>query len=248
MPILVLQHAATDAVSSLGRVLRDHAFALDIRRIDLAPERGGRELPPDLDGVQGLIVLGGPQNVADPLPWIDQEKALIRSAHAQQLPVIGLCLGHQLIASALGGEVAPSQTPEFGFAPVSLTPAGQTDTIFAGVPWTSTPFHAHAQEVTKLPPDATLLASSRACKVQAFRAGLRTYAFQFHFEVTRADVDAFARDPFGVELMSRLALTPDALRAQIDQHFDACAQLGHRLSTNLASFLFPSVKRLKVRG
>lgn len=248
MPIVVLQHAASDPVARLGEVLRDHAFKLDIRRVDLAPSAGGKPVPADLDGVQGVISLGGPQNVGDASPWMAAELELLRAAHARQLPVIGVCLGAQLLAAALGGEVGPAARPEFGFAPVALNPSGQTDIIHAGIPWSSPQFHCHGHEVTKLPPEATALASSAGCKVQAFRAGLRSYGFQYHFECGREELEAFTRDPFGQKLMAGVGLSAGDARAQIDAHAAEYERLGARLCANLAGSLFPAISRTKSKG
>ena len=153
--------------------LRDHAFKLDPRRVDLPGEEGGDPLPPDLDDVHGLLVLGGPQSVDQNLPWMAREQELIREAHDRGLPVVGICLGAQMIAAALGGTVTRMETPEVGYKRVRVLPPGQTETILAGVPWESQLYLSHGDEISELPPGAQLLASSEACKVQVFRAGRR---------------------------------------------------------------------------
>jgi GMP synthase (glutamine-hydrolysing) len=242
MPIVVLQHAASDPIGRLGPVLRDHALKLDIRRLDLAGS-GARSaeqtsVPVDLDGVDGVISLGGPMNVGDDTPWMQAELALIRAAHARQLPVLGICLGAQLVASALGGEVGAG-TPEFGFCEIKQTPPGNTDRILAGVPWTARVFQAHAQEVKKLPEGATILQSSAACRVQCFSVGLRTYGFQYHFECDKPGIDTFLADRWSQELMAKLGLGPGDVQRQRDEHDDAYTRLGKRISTNIASFMFP---------
>ena len=210
MPILVLQHSPIDTPGRLTPILRSHAHALDIRRLDLNPAN----LPADLDEVSAIISLGGPQSVHQNPPFLEGECALIRAAHAQQVPVIGICLGHQIVAHALGGEVAPV-------------------------------FHAHADHVTKLPPDATPLASSAACKFQAFRIGLRTYGFQFHFESTPADVELHLKDPWCQSVMAAANLSAQSVREQAQQHLDMTERVGKRLSENIAGVMFPPRARLR---
>jgi len=247
MPIVVLQHAAMDGVGRLGPELRDHALKLDIRRLDLPAAQGGRGVPIDFDDVDAVISLGGPMNVGDATPltagWMQAELDFLREAHARQLPVLGLCLGAQMIAKAIGGEVgvsgpAPSG-PEIGFCAVQQTPPGNTDRILAGIPWTSWQFQAHGQEIKKLPDGATLLQTSPACKVQAFSVGLRTYAFQYHFETTKGDVDGYLADPWCQGLMSALGVSQSQLRAQASEHYEAFERLGQRLAGNIAAYMFP---------
>lgn len=244
MPIIVLQHAATDGIGRLGPALRDYAHRLDIRRLDLPATQGGRGVPVDFDDVDAVISLGGPMNVGDDVPWMNAELAYLREAHARQLPVLGICLGAQMIAAALGGEVVAMTSPpgEFGLCAVEQTPAGNTDRILAGIPWTSWQFQAHGQMVTKLPEGATLLQTSKACKVQAFSVGLRTYGFQYHFESTRADMDGFLADKWSQELLGKLGTSAAEVRKVADERADAFARLGDRLCVNIASFMFPMRK------
>lgn len=243
MPIIVFQHAPSDGLGRLGPILRDHAHKLDIRRLD---QRGAAAIPGDFDGVTAVISLGGPQNVGESHPWMQAELAFLKGAHARQIPLIGLCLGSQLIAHALGGEVGPAAKPEFGFCRVSQAPAGNTDIMLAGIAWNSHQFQAHAHEVKKLPPDALLLASSKDCKVQCYRVGLRTYGFQYHFECDREDVEAFGRDSWCKGVMQSLGMTDADLKAQTAEHYESFARLGDRLCGNLASFMFPAVSRMRV--
>ncbi|MGH7131842.1 MAG: type 1 glutamine amidotransferase [Phycisphaerales bacterium] len=240
MPIIVFQHSPTDGLGRLAPILRDNAHALEIRHV-----AAGDPVPTDFAGIDALIVLGGPMNVGDNLPWMAAELDCIREANARQIPLMGICLGHQMIAKALGGEVAPADKPEIGFCPVDLTVSGQTDTIFAGVPWTTRQFQTHAQEVKKLPDGAVHLASSAACKVQSFRVGLRTYGFQFHFEALPSDVEAFLADPSCKGAMQQTGLTADEIRRQAAAHADMFERAGNRLADNIAQYMFPVLARAK---
>lgn len=248
MPIIVLQHAPSDGLGRLVPIFRDLGHMLEVRRLDTCPANaivGPRGVPQDFDDVQAVISLGGPMNVGDPLPWMQPELDFLKAAHDRKVPLIGICLGHQMIAKALGGEVGPAAKPEFGFCRVQQTPAGNVDTILAGVPWGTWQFQCHEQEVKGPPPDAVVLAGSPECKVQVFRAGLRTYGFQFHFESQRADVDAFGADRDTQPLMQKAGVTARDLKAQADEHQAAFDRIGDRIAGNLATFMFPSLRRLR---
>src|SRR5262245_9817091 len=189
--ILVLQHSDKGSPGRLGATLRDHGFKLDIRRPDL-----GNALPPDLDDVEGIVILGGPQNVTDidKYPWMQTEAAYLKLAHAAHLPVIGICLGAQLIAHALGGKVTPREKPSIGFYPVNITVPGQTETIMAGIPWDHPQLFSCGQQVATAPPGATVLAGTKTTPIQAYKVGLRTYGFLYHFECDRAAVDDLCKE------------------------------------------------------
>jgi len=244
--IVVFQHSEVGTPGRLGLTLRDHGFHLDIRRIDLPIERGGAPVPPDLDNVHGVISLGGHQNVGDPHPWLAQETEFLRKAHEAELPVVGVCLGAQLIASALGGKVEPMDTPEVGFHEVRIEVPGQTDTLLAGVPWTASMFCHHARAITQPPEGASVLAGSAACPVQVFRAGIRTIAFQYHFEVTHAMVEAFANEPSVREINERAGVTPEQILEHRDRYYDRFATIADRLCVNLATYQFPFSRLLAV--
>lgn len=232
--IIVFQHGDLEGPGRLGATLRDHAFRLDIRR----PDRDGEgAVPRDLDNVHGVISLGGAMNVGDPLVWMDREMAFLKAAHQAALPVIGVCLGAQMLAAALGGKVEKMARPEWGLAPVSLTVPGQTETILAGIPWSSPQFHAHGYQVTELAPESALLASSAACKVQAYRCGLRSFGFQYHFECDRAAIERYASR--NGPLLQQAETSPEAVTRQLDAHYPMFARVANRLCVNIATLVFP---------
>lgn len=216
--------------------LRDHGAPIDVRRPDLYDVGTPRGLPPDLAEVEGVIILGGPQNVTDidQHPWMAREVEIIQQAHAAGLPLVGICLGAQLIAHALGGKVEPRSKPLIGFDEVSLTPAGQVETVFAGIAWKHPQFFSCGQEVKQLPPGATLLAGSGATPVQAFRAGVRTYAFVYHFECDRPLLDELIKA--SGSMLAGAGVAEGYLTASMDQHYAAYARLSDRLCLNLASY------------
>lgn len=241
MAIVIFEHHPLETSARLGAALQDHGHRLRIVR-----PFADQPLPPDLDDVDGLVIMGGAMNVdqTDKHPWLDDEMAFIRQAFDADLPMVGVCLGAQLIAAALGGEVAAMDKPEIGWHPIRQSYPGTTDPILAGTPWVSTTFHMHGQEVTKLPDNATTLASSAACKNQAFRVGLYIYAFQYHFEWNRAEIEAQLDHPANIAWMQQHDIDPAAIKQQSDEHYPMYRHLGDRLCKQLVDLIFPLDKRV----
>lgn len=231
MAVLVFQHAPSEGPGTLGRLLLSHGLKLRVLHL-----HAGDAVPGDLDDVDAVLSLGGPMNVEDAgsLAWIAQEAAYLKRAHEASIPLTGICLGAQLIAHALGGKVAAMPAPEVGFGPLKLQFAGTTDTAFTGIPWNCPAFHLHGQQVTELPPGAALLASTPACKNQAFRVGMSTYAFQYHFEWDDQDLRLAVKDG----LVQRAGKTPEQLLADLPAQYDGYRRLGDRLCKNLVDYLF----------
>ena len=153
---------------------------------------------PALDDFDLLVAMGGPMDVwqEDRHPWLVPEKAAIRRwVEDLRRPYLGICLGHQLLAAALGGEVSPMTRPEVGLADVALTPAGRSDPLLSGFGPTVETFQWHGAEVSRLPDHATILAANAACPVQAMRWGDHAYGFQYHVEITPATVSEWGAIP-----------------------------------------------------
>lgn len=243
MSILVFQHDRHETTARLGEILRDHGHRL--RTIELFD---GQPLPPDLDDVDGLISMGGPMNVdqSDAHRWIDGECELIREAHEGGLAVLGICLGAQMVARALGGEVGAMEKPEIAFGPVKAGFPGTIDPLHAGIPWTWNVLHLHGQEVTKLPEKAVPMYGSDGCRVQSFKVGLRTYGFQYHFEWRREQIDAVLRANHA--WLAGHGVDAGVIGHDLDAGYDLHRQLGDRLCRNIADLLFPLDKRLPDDG
>lgn len=243
MPILVFQHSTIGGPGRLAATFRDHGFKLDIRRPDLGG--AGQGVPPTLDDVEGVIILGGPMNVTEiaQLPWMQQESAFIQKAHAAGLPVIGICLGAQLIAHALGGVVGPKEgAPDLGFYQTSIGIPGQTEIMMGGIPWAHPQLYSCGQEVKTTPPGAMVLASTASTKVAAFKVGLRTYGFLFHFECDRPMAELLLKE--SGEFAGRANKSASGLAGELDQHYATFARVADRLTVNLASFCFPLSRRM----
>ena len=149
---------------------------------------------PDVTRAAGLIFMGGPMSANDDLPYLRQERPLISQAAGRRQPVLGVCLGAQLMAKALGAKVYRNAVKEIGWFDIHLTEAAARDALFAGLGPAETVFHWHG-ETFDLPPGAEWLAWSQACRNQAFRAGAGLYGLQFHLELTPAMIEDWcARD------------------------------------------------------
>ena len=210
--VLVLQHDAREPLGTIGAALA--AAGLTPRCI-LANE--GQPVPPTIGAALGLIVLGGPQSVYEQTqyPFLTAELRLIESALQQDVPILGTCLGGQLLAAALGAEVHANTAQEIGWHSVTLTDAAPTDALWERVPTEFTGFHWHG-DIFTLPAGATRLASSALTPNQAFRYGTQVWGLQFHLEVTDAILEdwcvAYTED------LAKAGLTNDAILPGTDVH------------------------------
>jgi GMP synthase-like glutamine amidotransferase len=177
MRVLAFRHVPFEHLGRIAHSLAERK--IEIEYVDLYESPAA----PDLERAAGLIFMGGPMSVNDDLPYIRQELLLIEQAAARRKPVLGVCLGAQLIARALGGRVYKNPVKEIGWFPVRFSRSARRDRLFAGLESPEPVFHWHG-ETFDLPPGADLQASSDACRHQAFRCGDNVYGLQFHLEVT----------------------------------------------------------------
>jgi len=177
-PVLVIQHEDDDPIHRMGEWM---AVDLDVRRPDL-----GDDLPTSLDAHAALVVMGGAMGANDDAtsPWLPAVRELIRRAAAHGVPTLGICLGHQLAAVALGGEVLPNpKGRQLGLYDVGWEPGAHLDELFSTVATARRGAHWNDDIVTRLPAGAEVMARASTGDVQAVRYAPTVWGVQWHPEV-----------------------------------------------------------------
>ena len=192
---ICLQHAPFEGPGTFETALTNRGVHLERH---LVPKDG---FPSDAGDL--LIVMGGPMSVNDPDLWIAEETDFIRSTVRAGTPVIGICLGSQFIAKALGATVRPGRTLEIGMTSITLSSEAQDDPVFKTLPSSFEVFEWHG-EVFDLPKYCVPLAGSTIAPLQAFRYGPCAYGLLFHLEMEELGIDALCRE-----------CAPDLIKAQL---------------------------------
>ncbi|HYA28148.1 MAG TPA: gamma-glutamyl-gamma-aminobutyrate hydrolase family protein [Acidobacteriota bacterium] len=204
--VLVFQHDPFEDLGFFAEVLDKQGAEYRILRLFHG------EMPAeDWQHISALIILGGPMNVGEEenFPFLRWEKRIIRAAIDEAVPMLGVCLGAQLIAATLGTKVYHGPVKEIGWSPISITPHGQVDSLLGYLPENATVFQWHGDGFD-LPQGAIHLASSVHFKTQAFRVGRSIYGLQFHLEVTPTMIERWIE-----ERSKELALAPYVLPDKI---------------------------------
>ena len=230
MRVLVFQHIDCEHPGSLRQFLAADEIEWDAVELDQG------EPIPSLENYDALWVMGGPMDVwdVDEHPWLIPEKTAIRKWVCDlNKPYFGLCLGHQLLADALGGTCGPQNPPEIGVLTVKLTDEGKTDPLFHGTPGTQKCLQWHSVRVAQPPENTTILASSDLCSVQAMRVGSNAWSMQYHVEVEPDTVSNWANVPaYHKVLMNTLGETGyDSMSNDVDKsmgEFLDCAETLYR--------------------
>jgi GMP synthase (glutamine-hydrolysing) len=205
-PVLVVRHVPHEGPGTVADALR--AAGLTWRTADMFARRPARELLPaataglplpqdfEPDDWAGLVVMGGPMNVdeTDRHPHLADEVAWLRRAVAAELPVLGICLGAQLLAKALGARIHRNAVKELGWGEIELTGRAAGDSLLGTCRPREMAFHWHGDTFTP-PPGSIHLARTADCAQQAFRYGPAAYGLQFHWEVTPAMLDCWLAEP-----------------------------------------------------
>ncbi len=197
-----LQHAAFEDAANIAAWAHERGHRLSHTRLDLNQPLPGPE------GLDWLVVMGGPMNVDDHeiYPWLVREKEFIRRAIDRGLPVLGVCLGGQLISTVLGGQVTKNRQKEIGWFPVTFMPEAARLPVFAGFASQVPAFHWHG-DTFSIPPGAVRLAASDGCDNQAFQYGRQVVALQFHWDYSLQSVETMIQN-CGDELAAGALGTP----------------------------------------
>lgn len=227
--IVVLQHHPAENLGAIAEALEGAALAWQYVRVF-----AGQAIPEDATGIGGLIVLGGPQTVYQPerYPYLSEEMALMESALEAGRPILGVCLGSQLLAATLGAEVRRGEHREIGWFPVRLAEAAADDRLMRGLPAEFVAAHWHS-DVFDLPRGAVALASSERTPVQAYRYCANAYGLLFHAEMTREILTALVSE-FG-EGLKRVGIDGAAILVEAEQHLPPLGKVGDTIFSRWAS-------------
>lgn len=214
--ILVFQHVAAEPLGTLDPLIRRRGHRIRFVNFEREPDA-----QPNVDRYRGLIVLGGPMNVGDHAsrPHLATELRAIARMLELGRPVLGICLGAQLLAHALGAPVRRHVAPEIGWYPLQVTEAGRADPVLAPLGASAPVFQWHGQHF-EIPGGAVHLARSDTCEQQAFRWGDNAYGFQFHLEMDEALIERWLAHPAYRDELAASGLPHDAeaIRAQTRTH------------------------------
>jgi GMP synthase (glutamine-hydrolysing) len=230
---LIVRNVESEGPGLLGNVLADEG--IPYRMIDAF---AGTHVPDGIAGIEGLVILGGPMGVyeTERYPALAAERRLVRTAAAAGCPVLGICLGAQLLASAFGADVHPGSGQEIGWGHIELTTEGVGDPVLGSLAPGVPVFHLHG-DTFDLPAGAVHLARTKQYPMQAFRIGHHAYGLQFHLEFTPEIIERVLEDPACREELQRRGdswqrvitetrARAEALAPHADQAFRAFLRLG----------------------
>jgi GMP synthase (glutamine-hydrolysing) len=225
---IVLRHSSLEGVGLLGTVLRD--LGIPHRGLDLYR---GEPPPKDLRSVGGIIVLGGAMGVydADKFPFLKTELEVLERMITAGRPVLGICLGAQMVAQVLGARVFPGDGREVGWGTVTLTEDGGDDPVFGDSGPSLEVFHMHG-DTYDLPADARHLARSDRYEQQAFEWGGVVYGLQFHLEFTESMVQRFVGDADTARYLQESGAAPERVAGEAATRLARIGETAQRVFRN----------------
>lgn len=225
---MVFQHVGHEPLGTLDPLLKAAGFRIRYVNFGRDPH-----VVPSLESYNGLIILGGPMGVyeADRYPHLKIEMQLIEEALRRNIPVLGICLGAQLIAEVLGATVRKAPAWEFGWCDVQLTEQGRKDSLFQSYKPHEKVFQIH-QDTFDIPKTSDHLALSSLCEGQAFRYGGKVYGLQFHLEADQAMILRWLARPENKKLLVELHEgTDEDLRTQTEKYILRSSELSQNTFT-----------------
>ncbi len=210
--ILIIKHVEQEGAGLIGTFFGNDGWDLEI--VELGS--GGR-LPESIDSFAAVIVLGGPMNVYQiaGYPFLEEEEHLIRRTLIDELPMLGICLGAQLLAKTCGAKVVKAARREVGFYPVHVTDEGAKDPLFKDFSRQFTVFEWH-EDTFGIPEGGLLLARGKTCRNQAFRMGRSAYGLQFHPEVTHLMIEEWMKAERGKVDTEKIICDSAALKERFE--------------------------------
>ena len=221
-PIWIFRHIACEGLGYLSETFKHHSLEWELFAVD-----EGCDIPISTVGSAGMVFLGGPMSVNDSDAWIAQELKLIQAAHQQDLPILGHCLGAQLIAKAMGAKITSNPVREIGWHSIKQVNSAKLHPIMESIAEEFTVFHWHG-ETFSIPNSATALFTSADCQNQAFAAG-NTLALQYHLEVTPDMVDKWSK-LYANQL--ELSASIQSRETMLAQHHNKCDNM-HQIADSL---------------
>jgi len=226
-PVGIFRFARTEGPGHFATFLSSHGIQWTLIRLD-----EGEPVPEDAEAFSGLGFMGGPMSANDELPWTQPVLALMQAAVGRQVPVIGHCLGGQMLARALGGEVSRNPVKEIGWVPVQVDPTPLARRWFGEAPSTFTTFQWH-EDTFAVPPGGERILTGRYCPNQAYVVGDRHLGLQCHVEITAEMIETWCR--IGIndidENLGRSPAVQDALtiKSLIPRHLAPLSATAERL-------------------
>jgi len=223
-PVAIFRHVRSEGPGYFATALERRSIPLRLVAVD-----AGEALPQTAQAFSGLVFMGGPMSVNDDLPWIPPALALVQDAVRQNVPVLGHCLGAQVMAKALGGRVQPNSVKEIGWGEVTVSDNALAREWFGSLDG-FTAFHWHGETFT-LPPGATRILENAHCVNQAFVLG-KHVGLQCHLEMTAELVRSWCRggrEEIDRSVASPTVQTPDEMQRALDARVAALNGVGERI-------------------
>lgn len=224
---MVFQHVAYELLGTLNPLLKQAGFRIRYLNFEREPE-----LEPKIKNYNGLVILGGYMGAYEwkRFPHLKAEMRAIEEALEKDIPILGICLGAQLIAQTLGAKVQKHSEMEIGWTDVSLTAEGERDPVLAEFEKRQTIFHWH-QDTFELPSEAEHLAHSRLCQNQAFRYGDKVYGFQFHLEVDEPMIHRWLKVPGNRKMLEHTKgrVSEELILKETHQHIQRSLALSRKV-------------------